>query len=223
MGEYDPLLRARRDEADDLERVRDLFAAAGRPFLASPWPWVAWGVLLPAAALATPAALDLGGPAAVLALWSLTILAGGAVELLGIRRAQRRHPSTPLAGWVLNVQGNLSLVALLLSGALLWSGQGRLLPGLWLLLLGHSFFQLGGVAFPPFRLYGLLYQAGGAMALWPRGVDPYQAFAAFTALANLWLAWAVSRERRAARSADRPASDAPRPAAAAPAGRAAAR
>ena len=60
---------------------------------------------------------------------------------------------------------------------------------------GHSFFLLGGLAFPPFRLYGLLYQAGGAVALWPVGIDPYLVLAAVTAAANLWLAWAVHRSR----------------------------
>jgi hypothetical protein len=197
VGEYDPLLGRAPSEHDDLERARDLFAAASRPFLASPWPWVGWAMLLPAAALATPGVLAAGGPGAVLGLWSLAILAGGAVELLGIWRGRRRHGSTPLAGWVLNVQGNLSLVALLLSLALLWHDLGRLLPGVWLLLLGHSFFQLGGLAFPPFRAYGLLYQLGGVVALWPVGVDPYLAFAAATLVANAWLALAVHRACRA--------------------------
>ena len=198
MGEYDPLLGAPPSEQDDLDRARDLFAAAGRPFLASPWPWVAWALLLPAAALSTSGVLAAAGPGGVLALWSAAILAGGAVELLGIRRGRRRHGSTPLAGWVLHVQGNLSLVALLLSLALLWHDLGSLVPGLWLLVLGHSFFQLGGLAFPPFRAYGLLYQAGGVAALWPAGVDPYVAFAVTTALANAWLALAVHRARTAA-------------------------
>jgi hypothetical protein len=196
VGEYDPLLGRAPAEHDDLERARDLFAAASRPFLVSPWPWVGWALILPAAALSTPTVLDAAGPGAVLGLWSLAILAGGAVELLGIRRGRRRHAGTPLAGWVLNAQGNLSLVALLLSLALLWNDAGALLPGLWLLLLGHSFFQLGGLAFPPFRAYGLLYQLGGAAALWPAALDPYRVFAAATAVANLWLAAAVFRARR---------------------------
>jgi hypothetical protein len=198
VGEYDPLLaRSSGDQADDLERARDLFATASRPFLASPLPWLGWSVLLPAAALATRRVLAIAGPAGALALWSVTILLGGAIELFGIRRGRRRHAGTPLAGWVLSLQGNLSLVAILLSAALLWADLGRLLPGLWLLLLGHSFFLLGGLAFPPFRLYGLLYQAGGAVALWPRGIDPYVVLAAVTAVGNLWLAWAVARAREA--------------------------
>jgi hypothetical protein len=223
VREYEPL-GGGRGGSDDLEQARDLFAAASRAFLVSPWPWVAWAVLLPAASLATTTVQRALGPAAVLGLWSGTILAGGAVELfLGIRRGRRRYGNTPLAGWVLGVQGNLSLVALLLSAALLWAGEGRMLPGAWLLLLGHSFFQLGGVAFPPFRFYGLLYQAGGAVALWPVGVDPFLVLAAVTAAANLWLAWAVSRERAAGRSADRPASGDSRRATAAPASRGGAR
>lgn len=196
MGEYDPLLAPPRQDFDDLDRARDLFAAASRPFLVSPWPWVAWALLLPAAALSTPAVLAAAGPAAVLGLWSVTILLGGAVELVGIRRGRRRHAGTPLASWVLSLQGNLSLVAIALSLALLWAEAGHLLPGLWLLLLGHSFFLLGGLAFPPFRLYGLLYQVGGAAALWP-GLDPYLVVAAVTFAGNLWLAWAVARAQRA--------------------------
>jgi hypothetical protein len=196
MGEYDPLLGTPRQESDDLERARDLFAAASRPHLVSPWPWVAWAIVLPAAALATPPVLAAFGPAGALVMWSLAILLAGAVELAGILRGRRRHAATPLAGWVLSLQGNLSLVAIVLSAALLWAEAGRLLPGVWLLVLGHSFFLMGGLAFPPFRRYGLLYQAGGVAALFPDLVDPYQVLAGVTFVGNLWLAFAVARAAR---------------------------
>jgi hypothetical protein len=194
MGEYDPLIAAAPSDAgDDLERARDLFAAASRPFLVSAWTWLGWALLLPLSALATRPVLAAFGAAGVLALWSLAILVGGAVELLGMRRGSRRHRRTALAGWALSVQGNLSLVAVALSLALLVGGLGRLLPGVWLLLLGHSFFLLGSLAFPPFRGYGLVYQLGGALALLPVGVDPLIVFALATFTGNLWMAWAVWR------------------------------
>ncbi len=196
MGEYDPLLPAAATGSDDLERARDLFAAASRPFLVSPWPWLAWAVLLPLASLATRPVLAGLGPGGVLGLWSATILLGGAVELGGIRRGRRQHGRTPLAGWALTIQGNLSLVALVLSLALLAADRGTLLPGLWLLLLGHSFFLMGSLAFPPFRAYGVLYQLGGALALWPVGIDPFVVFAAVTAGGNLWMAGSVWRAAR---------------------------
>jgi len=198
MGEYDPLLPIEAQANDDLERARDLFAGASRPFLVSPWPWLAWAALLPLAALATPPVLAAGlGGFGVLGLWSAAILLGGAVELVGIRRGHRRHGRTPLAGWALSIQGNLSLVAILLSLALLWADLGRLLPGVWLLLLGHSFFLMGSLAFPPFRIYGIVYQLGGAVALWPGGIDPLAVFAVATATGNLWMAWSVWRAAKA--------------------------
>jgi hypothetical protein len=199
MGEYDPLLGAARHESDDLERARDLFAAASRPHLVSPWPWVAWAVVLPVAALATPSVLAAFGPAGPLLLWSAAILLAGAVEFAGILRGRRRHQSSPLAGWVLSLQGNLSLVAVVLSAALLWAEAGALLPGLWLLVLGHSFYLMGGLAFPPFRFYGLLYQVGGLVALWPDLLDPYKVLASVTFVGNLWLAVAVARAGRSGR------------------------
>ena len=191
MGEYDPIVPAAAAGSDDLELARDLFAAASRPFLAWPWPWVAWALLLPAAALATMPVLAGLGPGGVLALWSLTILLGGAVELAGIRRGRRRHGRTPLGGWAMTIQGNLSLVALALSAALLLADQSELLPGLWLLVLGHSFFLMGSLAFPAFRICGLVYQLGGFLALWPVGIDPFVVFAVATAAGNLWMAWSV--------------------------------
>jgi hypothetical protein len=54
---------------------------------------------------------------------------------------------------------------------------------------------LGGIAFPPFRAYGLLYQVGGVAALWPGGA-PLPVFALTTAAANLWMSYAVWREQR---------------------------
>jgi hypothetical protein len=80
---------------------------------------------------------------------------------------------------------------------LVWQDLAWALPGLWLLLLGHSFYTLGGIAFPPFRLYGLLYQAGGIAALWPRGA-PLAVFALTAAAGNLWMSYAVWSERRGA-------------------------
>ncbi|HVS04027.1 MAG TPA: hypothetical protein VMT16_14775 [Thermoanaerobaculia bacterium] len=195
MREYEPLFHRRDEAGEDLDRVRDLFAAASEAYLSFPWSWMVWALLLPAAALATTEVALRWGWAGGLALWSLTILAGGAVELLGIRRGQRRARSSPLAGWVLNVQGNLSLVALLLSLALIAVGATAALPGLWLLLLGHSFYAQGGLAFPPFRGYGLWLQLGGAVALWPRGVDPLVVFAAVTFAGNLWIGWSLWRAR----------------------------
>src|SRR5262249_5787408 len=98
--------------------------------------------------------------------------------------------------WALRTQGNLSLVALALSLLLLWQDLAWALPGLWLLLLGHSFYILGGIAFRPFRAYRLLYQAGGIAALWPGGA-PLPVVPATAAAASLWMAWAVWRESRA--------------------------
>ena len=103
MSEYDPIVPVAASGSDDLERARDLFAAASRPFLVGPVPWLTWAVLLPAAALATMPVLAGIGAVGVLALWSLTILLGGAVELAGIRRGRRRHGRTPLGGWAMTV------------------------------------------------------------------------------------------------------------------------
>jgi hypothetical protein len=196
MSEYDPLFTGSDNASpeDDLEPVRERFAAASRPYLHSPWSWLAWAVLLPAASFATPAALRRGGPAGVLFAWSLTILAGGAVEVAAILRSGRKMPRTPLAGWVLRLQGNLSFIALALSALLLWLDAAWALPGIWLLLLGHSFYMLGGLAFPPFRTCGLIFQIGGAAALWPT-FSPLAIFALTTAVGNGWMAWGIWRER----------------------------
>jgi hypothetical protein len=188
-----------RTGVEDLEPVRDLFRAASRPFLQSPVTWLTWAILLPGAALATPFAFRLRGPAGVLFAWSAVILLGGAVEVLAIRRSGRKEAGSTLAAWVLRLQGNLSFVALALSALLVWQDLAWALPGLWLLLLGHSFYMLGGLAFPPFRACGLLFQLGGLIALWPGG-NPLLAFAAATALGNLWMGIGVWRENRRERA-----------------------
>ncbi len=201
-SEYDPLFGdSGADAPDDLAPVRERFEAASRAFLRSPWPWVAWALLLPAAALLTPAAARAGGPAGVLLAWSCAILVGGAVEggvILGGRRTgqARVRIRSPLNNWALGVQGNLSLIALLLSLLLLWLDRPEVLPGLWLLLLGHSFYALGGLSLKAMRTTGLIFQAGGAAALWPAfrpDFDPLAVFAATTAAGCLWLAWGVWR------------------------------
>jgi hypothetical protein len=210
-SEYDPLfsgggfgdLAAPPD--DDLEPVRERFAAASRPFLHSPLSWLSWAILLPMAAFASKHILWRAGPAGVLLLWSATILLGGAVEIGAIfwgGRAGRagnngrRAARTPLAAWVLRLQGNLSFVALVLSALCLWLDAAWALPGIWLLLLGHSFYMLGGLAFSPFRTCGLIFQFGGLVALWPK-FSPLMIFAITTAAGNLWMAWGIWRGRSA--------------------------
>jgi hypothetical protein len=112
-----------------------------------------------------------------------------------IRRSGREAAGGTLASWVLRLQGNLSLVALALSVLLIWQDLAWALPGLWLILLGHSFYTLGGLAFEPFRVCGLIYQVGGLLALWPDGW-PLAVFALATAVGNLWMGIGVWRERR---------------------------
>ena len=193
-SEYDPLFTPSRTVEDDLEPVRERFRAASRPFLRSPSSWLAWAIVLPAAALLTPVALSTGGFAFGLFLWSGAILLGGAVEMVALFRSGGATGSTPLASWVLGLQGNLSLVAVALSVFLLWQDLAWALPGLWLLLLGHSFYMLGGLAFSPFRACGIVFQLGGVAALWPGG-RPLLAFAAAALIGNLWMAWGVWRSR----------------------------
>jgi hypothetical protein len=195
-SEYDPLIPDREEVEDDLEPVRARFRAASGPYLRSPWSWLAWSTVLPTAAFVTPRAAGIGGPAGVLVTWSVAILLGGAVEVAAILRSGSGSGArTPLAAWVLRIQGNLSLVALALSVLLVWQDVAWALPGVWLLVLGHSFYLLGGLAFPPMRTCGLIFQAGGFAALWP-SFDPLVVFALATAAGNLWMAIQVWRLRR---------------------------
>ena len=157
-SEYDPFLAPARPrfESSNLDLARGLFAEASRPYLLSPLPWLAWACILPAAAFLTASSARRFGWVGVLLLWSFAILIGGAFELGAVRRATGEMVSTPLASWAFGVQGNLSLVCIALSLLLLWVGQAWALPGLWLLLLGHSLVSLGGLAFPPMRHAGLM-------------------------------------------------------------------
>lgn len=190
MSIYDPLLpEPSAHDAHDLERVRAEFRQASRPFLGSAATWLTWSIVLPAAALVTRR-LPADAYAAILFTWSGAILLAGTVEAVAIfRRAQKQAP-TPLGIWALRSQGNLSSVAIALSVLLIWQGLAWTLPGLWLLMLGHSFFVLGGLAFRPMRTSGLIYQLGGIVALLPADLS-LEAFAAATGVANLWMAWSV--------------------------------
>jgi hypothetical protein len=193
MSEYEPVFGARAvTDRGDLEAARSLFARASRPYLTSPVPWCAWALVLPAAALATRAVAGAAGAPGVLGLWSGAIVLGGAVEIAFLLRARRHQSGNALGSWAMTSQGNLSLVAVALSAALVFAGHAELLPGLWLLLLGHSLFTLGGLAFRPQRTAGVFYQVGGACALLP-GAPALAIFAVATALGNLWIAVGVAR------------------------------
>lgn len=204
VSEYDPLFATHEAGGtiarNDLVSVREAFARASRPYLSSPLPWIGWALVLPAAALATTSVAAARGPAGVVGLWCLAVLAGGVLEGTLLLGARRRLGGSPLGSWAMTIQGNLSLVGAALSLALVFAGATPLLPALWLLLLGHSLFVLGGLALPAMRTAGVLYQIGGVAALVP-GVPPLLAFAAATAAGNLWIAIGVARQRAAARAA----------------------
>lgn len=198
-SEYDPVFGRRGDggDATDLDSVQDAFARAAGPYLTSPLPWLVWGIALPAAALFTRRVLEAGGARGVLLLWSLTILAAGAVEAtVYARRRRRRGERSTLARWALRSQGNLSVVAAALSLALLAVGQGRLLATVWLLLLGHSLYSLGGLASPPLKRCGLIYQLGGLVALWALPTADL-VFALATGVGNLSVAFSLWRAGQA--------------------------
>ncbi|MFN7960209.1 MAG: hypothetical protein U0002_02975 [Thermoanaerobaculia bacterium] len=195
-SEYDSLFGRRSpspEAQEEFAEVQAKFRSAAAPYLASPWPWLGWGLVLPTLALLTPSLLRAGGYGAVLLGWSLGILVAGAVEALSMWR--RGAGASLLAAWALRAQGNLSLVGLLLSGYLVWRDVLSALPALWLLLLGHSFYILGGLSFPALRRYGLGYQLGGALAL-VAGSRTLMVFAATTFVANLGLALGLAFERR---------------------------
>ena len=199
-SEYDAIGAADPTSGDDgLEIVREHFAVAAGAYLSSPIPWLGWAVILPVAALSTKRAMSLAEAPGVLFLWTLAILVGGAIEAVNMRRQRARGGS--LARWAFRVQGNLSLIALALSVVLLLRGLPWLLPGVWLLLLGHSLFVLGGLSFAPLRSAGLVYQLGGLAAL-GGGERTMLIFAVTTGVANLWVAWSIGRARSALSRSD---------------------
>lgn len=196
-SEYDPipprpLLSA---EPSDLERARVLFERSASGYLRSPWPWWVWSLLLPAAALLTRRVYPVAGPLATLVLWSVVILIGGAVEAILIFGGGERVARTPLAGWVLKTQGNLSLVAVALSGLLLWRELPEYLPAVWLLLVGHSFHGIGTLSLRPLRDAGVMLQLGGIAAMLP-AADGLVVLAVSFFASCLWIGLGIHRRNR---------------------------
>lgn len=197
-SEYDPVFgppSVGASSSSDLAEARELFEEASRPFLGSPLPWLGWAILFPAAALLTGAVAQSFAWVGVLLLWSATILVGGFVEIATIR-SRRPAVSSSLASWVFQAQANLSLIAVVLSLALLFYGRPEAIPAVWLLVLGHSLFMLGGLAFGPVRQAGLLYQVGGILTLLPL-FDPMVVLAVTTFFANGWIGLKVAQRNRA--------------------------
>ncbi len=195
-SEYDAFLGPSKPslESSHLDVVRAHFREASLPYTSSPLPWFAWAIVLPASAFATPFVAERFSWIGVLLQWSLTILLGGAFEIGSMRQQRGPLVSRAISSWVFGVQANLSLVAIALSCLLLWQQAAWALPGLWLLLLGHSFAAFGGLSFPGLRQMGLLYQLGGFIALWPSG-HPLLVLGLTTFVANMWMATTVLRRR----------------------------
>ena len=186
-----------RTQSSDLAAARSLFRAASGPFLASPLPWFGWALIFPTAALLTPSVAEVFSWPGVILLWSFSILTGGAFELFAVRSRGGLSASSALASWAFRVQANLSLIGVVLSFLCILWGRPGALPAVWLLVLGHSLFMLGGLAFAPLRRAGLVYQLGAILSLLP-WVDPLQVLAATTLVANTWVGISIWRRRDSA-------------------------
>jgi hypothetical protein len=182
-------------EPTDLERVEALFEKAAAGYLRTPWSWWSWSILLPAAALLTRRVASEAGTVGILLLWSVVILLGGLVEATLILGGRHRYPRTQIGGWVLRSQGNLSLVAVALSGVLAWRGLPGLVPAVWLLLIGHSFYMVGRLTFVPLRSAGVVFQLGGVVALVPE-IDGLVVCAVCTFVGCAWVGLGVRRRLR---------------------------
>jgi hypothetical protein len=196
-SEYSPIPPRAPLSSDptDLERVEELFEKAAAAYLRTPWSWWSWSILLPVAALLTRWAHAEAGPAGTLLLWSVVILLGGFVEAALILGGRRRYLQTQIGSWVLRSQGNLSLVAVALSAVFAWRGLPELVPAVWMLLIGHSFFVVGRLAFGPLRSAGVLFQIGGLVALVP-AIDSLAVCAACTFAGCGWIGLGVRRRIR---------------------------
>ena len=197
MSEYDaiPPRTPLSTEPSDLDRVQTRFEEASVGYLRSPWSWWSWSLLLPIAALVGRAVYPVAGARAVLFIWSFFILCGGLVEGAILLTGSSPEARTPLAGWVLRTQGNLSLVAVALSALLIWQDLAAFVPALWLLLVGHSFYVIGKLSFPPLSTAGLIFQGGGAAALVPV-IDSLAAFALSAFAGCFWVGLGVFRRSR---------------------------
>jgi hypothetical protein len=197
MSEYDaiPPRIPLSTEPSDLDRVQARFEEASVGYLRSPWSWWSWSLILPIAALVGRAIYPVAGARAVLFIWSFFILCGGLVEGAILLTGSSMAARTPLAGWVLRTQGNLSLVAVALSALLIWQNLATFVPALWLLLVGHSFYVIGKLSFPPLRTAGLIFQGGGVAALVP-AVDSLAVFAVCAFAGCFWIGLGVLRRSR---------------------------
>ena len=102
-------------------------------------------------------------------------------------RGRKTVIPSDITRWVFRGQGNLSLIAIVLTAALAWQRMYEFLPAVWLLLIGHSFFAIGGLAATALKRGGLLYQVGGVISLLP-WFGSLTVFAVTTAIANLTIA-----------------------------------
>ena len=141
------------------------------------------------------------GPAAVLLLWSGTILAGGAVEAAAFLRHRRAGGTAASAAPARSPAGCCASRATprwwRWRCRRRWSGTGtrRCCPASGSSSSATRSTRWAGWRCPPFKPYGLLLQVGGLAALLP-GTPAFAIFAAATGLGNLGMAYAVWRARR---------------------------
>jgi hypothetical protein len=101
-------------------------------------------------------------------LWSVAALLAAAVEALLYLRLVAKCPGKFITGveWqLLKCEGLLIVVGAVLSTVLVLRGQGDLLPGLWMLLVGMGYVVTGLFSFSDTWILGLCSCVGGAIAL----------------------------------------------------------
>ncbi len=189
MKEYEPIFFTRKSKdskeiRDDLSIVQHLFKNAAQPFLSTPWGWLGWSIILPSSLLLTPVVNLKSGLRGIILLWSFSVLLGGIIEITAIRNSRYKNISN-LSGWAYSIQGNLSLVGLALTSLLIFSSP-RIIPSLWLLIIGHSFYSLGSLADNILKYVGIYYQVMGIFTIFTHPLY-ISAFAFFSANITLFL------------------------------------
>lgn len=143
----------------------------------------------------------LGRPAWQMAvLWIAMVLLAVVVEVLLYLRLLAKRPDKFVTGMEKQMLKFLALtlgVGVSLTVALLWQGQGGLIAGLWMLLIGAAYVTVGLFSFSKTWVLGLCACVGGAVALFlPPGYS--LAIGAFT-LGGGSIAWAILLRARGQR------------------------
>lgn len=186
---------------EDLHYIRQIMSQVSPPLSMSGWMGVGWGVVFFTGGIVTHIAQFVSkasfGSSLLIYFWIVLLLIGSVSEIFfSVRKCLSaglpvftKHIGYLYLGFTANILAGFS-VQMIFSHL----GEYFYIPGAWMLIFGSGSILFGLFASKELAILGIIYMAGGVLAVWPFVQGSFLVLALFVGMGTfLWGLWVNRR------------------------------